>query len=1048
MSSARISWALALSSVLALSACATAGPELALTRVPLGRDANGNSCTATRTYQGLTGREADAMFAITCGGAFGTRPLGRVEVALASRAGPDKTELCGQEIPAVLDGLGPVRVRRCLDEMIGFETVAIAFDRGGRRYRGAATASVQGQLEYLLKLVAGGAPTPLGPDAVAERTISTETLAALPEGMALPGDSGSINVEAAVREGTRLNRRGEYLRASRNLNDAISRLPADTPAADRVDLALEAALADSNIRQRESAARHFATAEKLLNDTPDMARRAFLERKKNSYLALNALNERNFRAAAALLAASRTSDPLQDPVVLAEANQASGNDLNATTSVDGERFEQLVLDAQRNWATSVALSASTGASDLAGSREALGNAVATLRALLSFSPDPSAILWLVAQVERQSARLDVLEGQGSAESLRTALAKYDCALNALRNVAPQSEQGCAVPIPETARARLARATVEVAGPILAETQLDRAALLARSGAPQAQVQADYDRAVDDIIRLARVGGPAPVGMEAYLDLLVERHAADQSPEVAEAYFKAAQALSGGARSAQALQSVAASDPATATKVRALTNLDREIVALRYNIASTSDADLRAQLETQRAEQERAAQRLNDELQNTRFARVDDRPATVAEVQASLRPGEVYWKLTELRTRLYGIVIGKDGVTVYPVRNSAREVTAREVNLLSRVVRRSIVSSESAKLPLFAVSASSSLFELIAGPAKSRLLAAREVVVDPSGPLNGLPPGILVTDVASARAYRQSVKTRPNDYSNVAFFAKQASLQTALSPRSFLISRSLAPSAAPQPLIGLGEHVVPTAATPAVSFNTGCSMTYQQLLAVEAIQRPIPAERLTVVANALGVPAAPRIVGAAFTDVAVQRNDNLDKYQVLHFSTHGLTQVRQGCDIPPSLITTAAPDGSDGFLTFEEVAGMQLDANLVVLAACSTYAGVSGQLAQRSGAEGEGSQALSGLVRAFLAANARAVLATYWDVSIGAESDDLFREFYSRGRTSTIGESLKSAQLSLASDPRYSHPFFWGAYFVVGDATKPMLSANSEQLASR
>lgn len=1040
----RTHWALlALSSGLALSACATSGgTQLSATRIPLGRDGNGNACVATRSYQGLSGREADAAFAITCGGSTGTRPLGRLEIALAGRGTPVTSDLCGAETQSSLSGVGPVRVRRCLDESIGFEAVAIAFERGGRSYRGAATPSVQGHLERLMRVVTGASTLEAAGADVAEKTISTEALAAIPEGATLPSAGSGIDVQAAVREGTLLNRRGEYVRASRNLNDALSRLPAGTSPADRVDLALEAALADSNIRQRESAGRHFASAEQLLGTRADIARRPFLERKRNTYLALNALNERNYRSAAQLLAQSRAADPLQDPVVLAEVNQATGSDLNAASSIDGEKFEQLVLDAQRGWATSVALSGSEGGVDLAGSRESLNNAATTMRALLTYPIDPSSVLWLVAQIERQAARLDVLDGGNSNAGVQSALIKYDCALNALRNVAPVVEQACAVPMPEAARARLARATVDVAGPILAETQLDRAALLVRAGAPESQIQADYDRAVDDLIRLSRNGGPAPVGFESYLDLLVQRHAAASSSDAAEAFFKAAQALSGGARSAQALQSVAASDPATAAKVRELANLDRENVALRYNIASASDSNVRTQLETQRAEQERAVQKLTEELQSTSFSRVNDRPATVAEIQSALRPGEVYWKLTELRTRLYGMVIGKDEVLVYPVKNTAREVTS-----LSRLVRRSIVSDE-AKLPLFNVSAAAGLFELIAGPARAKLLGAKEVVVDPSGPLNGLPPGILVTDLRSARAYRETAKSRPNDYSDVAFLATQVSLQTALSPRSFLISRSLRASTAPNALIGLGEHLVPTAATPAVSFNTGCQLEYQQLLAVEAIQRPISAERISVVARALGVPNAPRIIGAAFTDAAVRENGDLDQYQVLHFSTHGLAQVRQGCDIPPSLVTTAANDGSDGFLTFEEVARMQLDANLVVLAACNTYAGVRGQLAQRSGAEGDGSQALSGLVRAFLAANARAVLATYWDVSIGAESDSLFREFYSRGRTASIGDSLKGAQASIISDPRFSHPFFWGAYFVVGDASKPMLSGPAPQVADR
>jgi CHAT domain-containing protein len=61
------------------------------------------------------------------------------------------------------------------------------------------------------------------------------------------------------------------------------------------------------------------------------------------------------------------------------------------------------------------------------------------------------------------------------------------------------------------------------------------------------------------------------------------------------------------------------------------------------------------------------------------------------------------------------------------------------------------------------------------------------------------------------------------------------------------------------------------------------------------------------------------------------------------------------------------------------------------------------------------------------------------VSVEQESDALFRSFYSHGRSETIGGALRDAQRSLIDQPRYSHPYYWGAYFVVGDASKTMLT---------
>ena len=75
----------------------------------------------------------------------------------------------------------------------------------------------------------------------------------------------------------------------------------------------------------------------------------------------------------------------------------------------------------------------------------------------------------------------------------------------------------------------------------------------------------------------------------------------------------------------------------------------------------------------------------------------------------------------------------------------------------------------------------------------------------------------------------------------------------------------------------------------------------------------------------------------------------------------------------------------------------------------------------------------------LAANARAVLSTYWPISDAGESEDLMADFYHSARNGTIGDALRSAQVAILSKPASSHPVFWGAFFIVGDSHKPLVS---------
>ncbi|MBN9143035.1 MULTISPECIES: CHAT domain-containing protein [unclassified Novosphingobium] len=140
----------------------------------------------------------------------------------------------------------------------------------------------------------------------------------------------------------------------------------------------------------------------------------------------------------------------------------------------------------------------------------------------------------------------------------------------------------------------------------------------------------------------------------------------------------------------------------------------------------------------------------------------------------------------------------------------------------------------------------------------------------------------------------------------------------------------------------------------------------------------------------------------------------------------------------SSITPTGQVLSDGMLSFDEVAKLELDANLVVLSACDTAAGTSVQTALKAGLE-SASPALDGLVRSFIAAGARTVMATFWAVPVLTQTDDLMSTFYRTGRSATMADAIKTAQDQMIDTRRFSHPYYWGAYFLVGDGAKSMLT---------
>ncbi|MEO8624604.1 MAG: CHAT domain-containing protein, partial [bacterium] len=140
------------------------------------------------------------------------------------------------------------------------------------------------------------------------------------------------------------------------------------------------------------------------------------------------------------------------------------------------------------------------------------------------------------------------------------------------------------------------------------------------------------------------------------------------------------------------------------------------------------------------------------------------------------------------------------------------------------------------------------------------------------------------------------------------------------------------------------------------------------------------------------------------------------YDVLHFATHAVVDEWSGARA--ALVLTAG-EGDDGLLDSGEIAGLHLNASLVVLSACRT---VGGEVLA-----GEG---VRGLTTAFLQAGARTVVATSWRVNDRAVVP-LVSEFYDGlARGVPAGAALRHARL--AAMRRGAPASTWGAFTIVGD----------------
>jgi len=121
---------------------------------------------------------------------------------------------------------------------------------------------------------------------------------------------------------------------------------------------------------------------------------------------------------------------------------------------------------------------------------------------------------------------------------------------------------------------------------------------------------------------------------------------------------------------------------------------------------------------------------------------------------------------------------------------------------------------------------------------------------------------------------------------------------------------------------------------------------------------------------------------------------------------------------------SATDDDDGYLSASEVAGLKLDADLVILSACNTAAGGA-----------DSAEAMSGLARAFFYAQARALLVSHWAVDSSA-TVKLITNAVTTTNDPKVGraEALRRAMLALIDKGtlQEAHPSLWAPFVVVGE----------------
>lgn len=605
-----------------------------------------------------------------------------------------------------------------------------------------------------------------------------------------------------------------------------------------------------------------------------------------------------------------------------------------------------------------------------------------------------------------------------------------------------------------------------------------AVALAKTGA-RPQALAAFAQSVPLLVEQARNDIAADTGgvrqikrltlvLESYLELLARAKTSSLATPgidpVAESFRLAD--IARGSEVQRALSASAAraniSDPALAELARKEQDAQRRVNSLADILKSLLSAPPEQQLpsviaamrrDVEALGHERAALKREIEQRFPDYAElVDPKPVTLAQAQRVLRTGET----------MVSIYLGDEAAFVWavphegPPRFASTPLTLASVGKTVARLRQALDTGATSidEIPAFDVAAAAQLYEQLLKPVEAAWKgpSPHHLLVVPHGPLGQLPFGLLPT-----RSVPMGQGALPFDeYRNVPWLVREAALTQLPSVTALATLRRTPPPRGGRRLfLGIGDPLFSQeqARAPVQLAQAGTATTRGLPVRLRSAPKtggvssaelallprlPDTADELTDIARTLGADLSQDVILQKKANETVVKTMKLSDRRIVHFATHGLVPGELNGLMQPALALTA-PDvagvDGDGLLTMDEILALKLDADWVVLSACNTAAG-----------DGVGSEAVSGLGRAFFYAGARALLVSNWPVDTVAARHlmtDLFKR-YASGAASAKAASLRQAMVDLLDGPgaldpttrkpayAYAHPLFWAPFVLVGD----------------